>query len=50
MKDTHIAIVPNNEGRVCGTVVRALEKWTREPRADVRHPDKEGAARLLTFA
>lgn len=35
-------IVPNNEGRVCDAVVRALEKWTRETRADLRHPDKEG--------
>ena len=35
-------IVPNNEGRVCDAVVRTLEKWTRETRSDVRHPDKEG--------
>ena len=34
--------VPNNEGRVCDAVVRTLEKWTRETRSDVRHPDKEG--------
>lgn len=35
-------IVPNNEGRVCDAIVRTLEKWTRETRSDVRHPDKEG--------
>ena len=40
--DSQIVIVPNNEGRVCDAVVRALEKWTREARVDVRHPDKEG--------
>ena len=37
-------VVPNNEGRACDAVVRALEKWTRETRADVRHPDKEGGS------
>ena len=42
MKDSQIVIVPNNEGRVCDAVVRALEKWTRETRMDLRHPDKEG--------
>ena len=36
-------VVPNNEGRACDAVVRALEKWTCETRAHVRHPDKEGA-------
>ena len=36
-------IVPDNEGRVCDAVVRALEKWTGETRTDVRHPDKQGA-------
>ena len=35
-------VVPKNEGRVCDAVVRTLEKWTREPRSDVRHPEKEG--------
>lgn len=35
-------IVPNNEGRVCDAIVRILEKWTRETRSDVRHPEKEG--------
>ena len=34
-------IVPNNEGKVCDAVVRALEKWTDERRADIRHPDKD---------
>ena len=34
--------VRNNEGKVCDAVVRALEKWTHETRADVRHPDKDG--------
>ena len=29
--------------KVCEAVVRALEKWTGETRADVRHPDKEGS-------
>ena len=43
MKDSPIVTVPNNEGRVCDAVVRALEKRTREIRSDVRHPDKEGA-------
>ena len=42
MKDSQIVIVPNNEGRVCDAVIRALEKWTRKTRTDVRHPDKEG--------
>ena len=42
MKDSQIVTVPNNEGRVCDAVVRALEKWTRKTRTDVRHPDKEG--------
>ena len=42
MKVSQIVIVPNNEGRVCDAVVRALEKWTRETRTDLRHPDKEG--------
>ena len=36
-------VVPNNEGKVCDAVVRVLEKWTGETRADVRHPDKEGS-------
>ena len=44
MKDSQIVIVPNNEGRVCDAVVRALEKWTRETRTDLRHPDKEGGS------
>ena len=44
MRDLQIVIVPNNEGRVCDAVVRALEKWTRETRSDVRHPDKEGGS------
>ena len=37
-------VVPNNEGKVCDAVVRALEKWTREIRAEIRHPetDKDG--------
>ena len=35
-------VVPNNEGKVCDAVVRVLEKWTGETRADVRHPDKDG--------
>ena len=35
-------ILPNNESRVCDAVVRTLEKWTREARSDIRHPDKEG--------
>ena len=35
-------VVPNNEGKVCDAVVRTLEKWTGETRADVRHPDKDG--------
>ena len=35
-------ILPNNESRVCDAVVRTLEKWTREKRSDIRHPDKEG--------
>ncbi len=35
-------VVPNNEGRVCDAVVRTLEKWTRETRSNVRHPDKKG--------
>ncbi len=34
-------VVPNNEGMICDAVVRVLEKWTGETRADVRHPDKE---------
>ena len=34
--------VPNNEGKVCDAVVRALEKWTGATRADLRHPDKGG--------
>ena len=42
MRDSQIVIVPNNEGRMCDAVVRAPEKWTRETRSDVRHPDKEG--------
>ena len=36
-------VVPNNEGKVCDAVVRVLEKWTGETRADVRHPDKKGS-------
>ncbi len=36
-------IVPKNEGKVCDAVVRTLEKRTRETRADVQSPDKEGA-------
>ena len=36
-------IVPNNGGKVCDAVVRALEKWTGETRADIRHPDKNGS-------
>ena len=35
-------VVPNNEGKVCDAVVRALEKCTRETRADIRHPEKDG--------
>ena len=35
-------IVANNEGKVCDAVVRALEKWTRETRADVRRPETDG--------
>ena len=35
-------ILPNNESRVCDAVVRTLEKWTRETRSLIRHPDKEG--------
>ena len=37
-------VVPDNEGRACDAVVRSLEKWTRKTRADVRHPDREGAS------
>ena len=33
--------VPKNEGKVCDAVVRVLEKWTGERRADVRHSDKD---------
>ncbi len=36
-------VIPNNEGKVCDAVVRVLEKWTGETRADVRHPDKGGS-------
>ena len=36
-------VVPNNEGKVCDAVVRTLEKWMCETRADIRYPDKEGA-------
>ena len=35
-------VVPNNEGKVCDAVVRALEKTSRETRADVRYPEKDG--------
>ena len=35
-------IVPKNEGKVCEAVVRALEKWTRVTRADVRRPERDG--------
>ena len=41
-KVTSAMAVPNNEGKVCDAVVRALEKWTRETRADVRRPEKDG--------
>ena len=34
--------IPDNEGKVCDAVVRALEKWTDETRADVRHPERDG--------
>ncbi len=35
-------VVPDNESEVCDAVVRTLEKWTRETRSDIRHPDKDG--------
>lgn len=35
-------ILPDNEGRACDAVVRILEKLTRNTRADIRCPDKEG--------
>ena len=35
-------LVANNEGKVCETIVRVLEKRTRKTRTHVRHPDKEG--------
>jgi len=41
-EDSVAIIVPNNEGMVCDAVVRALEKWTRETRADVRLPETDG--------
>ena len=31
-----------NEGKACDAVVRALEKWTGETRANIRHPEKGG--------
>ena len=41
-KDPLAMVVPNNEGKVCDAVVRALEKTSRETRADVRYPEKDG--------
>jgi len=40
--DPSAMIVPNNEGMVCDAVVRALEKWSRKTRADVRLPETDG--------
>ena len=34
-------LIPNNEGKACDAVVRLLEKWTDETRADVRHPERD---------
>ena len=35
-------IVPKNEGKICDAVVKALEKWTGEPRREVRRPETDG--------
>ena len=34
--------IPNNEGRACDAVIRHLEKWTGETRAEIRHPESDG--------